>query len=602
MEAGGRRGPIIALGERKSTDQMKHKQTDELEGRRSRGDKILSRSVLLEENMAKPSCIVLVFLVLLGTHVPAQQFPPGFVDPAPILAAAAREIGEANFKCVTFSGTGYSAAVGQTFEHAVNVDWPRIDQMANYTRTINWETGTSKETFDRKPGLNPASWKYGLGWVEGTPTQKNLRQTHITNGKYSWSIDGAGPPVAAPPEDAERYQLDLWMNPPGFIKAARLPGANPRAFWRWEQIEKGRDGNVVAPEKMYVVAITVLGKYRMDATINAQNQIQRIKTTVAENALGDFNIEHESTDQQSFGAFKWPTVWHSHQGWDDNWQFYLKTTGHNAYGGRFPNVQPNACGDPVPVPESVRLAQFAMTVSVERLGNGIYMLGGGPANSYMVEFDNFVAVFEAPGSEERSLAVIEEIVKLAPNKPIRWLISSHPHFDHIGGIRTYNHIGATVITHMKNLDFMNRDVLTYTPRTVKPDIMSLWPPTEVAEGYNYEAIQENFVITDNRRILHVYYVQPLRHVEGMLMAYLPAERIAFEADLFNTHEPQAGPPTPAMVSFWNQVRRMKLDVTTIAPVHGRPVPWTDLEKAMGPAANLCETVGAGGSVAWAPCK
>ena len=123
----------------------------------------------------------------------------GFVDPAPLLAAAAKEIGEANFKCVTFSGAGYSAAVGQTYEHAVNIDWPRIDQMANYTRTINWEAGTSKETFDRKPGLNPASWKYGLGWVDGTPTQKNTRQTFITNGKYSWSIDGDGAPVAASP-------------------------------------------------------------------------------------------------------------------------------------------------------------------------------------------------------------------------------------------------------------------------------------------------------------------------------------------------------------------------------------------------------------------
>ena len=58
------------------------------------------------------------------------------------------------------------------------------------------------------------------------------------------------------------------MNPPGFIKAARLPGANPKAIWRWEQIEKGRDGNVVAPEKVHVVAITMLGKYRVDATIN----------------------------------------------------------------------------------------------------------------------------------------------------------------------------------------------------------------------------------------------------------------------------------------------------------------------------------------------
>ena len=552
--------------------------------------------------MAKTLCVFLAFVVLLGVHTPAQQFPPGFVDPAPLLAAAAREIGEANFRCVTFSGTGYSGAVGQTFEQAVNVDWPRIDAMANYTRTINWDTGTSKETFDRKPGLNPASWKYGLGWVEGTPTQKNLRQTHMTNGKYSWSIDGDGPPAAVPPEDAERYQLDLWMNPPGFIKAARLPGANPRAFWRWEQIEKGRDGPVVIPEKMYVVAITVLGKYRMDATINGQNQIQRIKTTVSENAMGDFNIEHESTDQLSVGNVKWPTVWHSHQGWDDNFQFYSKSTGHNAYGGRFPKVEPNVCTDPVSVPASVTQAQFPNTVTVDKLGNGIYLLGGGPANSYMVEFNNFVAVFEAPGSEERSLAVIEQIVKLAPNKPIRWLISSHPHFDHIGGIRTYTHIGATIIMHMNNLGFMNTDVLTYAARTVKPDIMSLWPPTELAEGYNYEAIQENFVVTDNSRILRVYYVQPLRHVTGMLMAYLPTERIAFEADLFNTHEPHTGPPTPAMTSFLNQIRRMKLDVTTIAPVHGRPVPWSEFEKTMGAAANLCQTVGAGGSVAWAPCK
>ena len=31
-------------------------------------------------------------------------------------------------------------------------------------------------------------------------------------------------------------------------------------------------------------------------------------------------------------------------------------------------------------------------------------------------------MFEAPGNEERSLVVIEEIVKLAPGKPIRWLV------------------------------------------------------------------------------------------------------------------------------------------------------------------------------------
>jgi glyoxylase-like metal-dependent hydrolase (beta-lactamase superfamily II) len=520
-----------------------------------------------------------VLAIAMSALAAARQFPPGYVDPLPLLDAASKEIGEANLKCITFSGAGYSGAVGQTFEYAVNVDWPRIDAMANYTRTINWEAGTSKETFDRKPGLNPASWKYGLGWRGGTPTQAHTRQTHIVNGRSAWHIDGeGGPPVAVRPEEAERYQLDLWLNPPGFLKAARLPGANPRAVWRWEQIEMGRDGNVVNPEKVHVVSITLLGKYRVDATINGRNEIQRIKTTVNEPALGDFNIEHESTDQRTFGSVKWPVAWHSHQGWDDNWQFDNASTGHNAYGGSFPNVQPNVCPDPVPVPASVSQATFPQVVTVEKMAGGVYLLGGSTHNSYLVEFADFVALFEAPIDERRSLAVIEEVVKLAPNKPIRWLISSHPHFDHIGGLRSYLHIGSTIVTHRKAIGFLNRDVLNYKPRTVEPDIVALWPPTELSEGYNFEAINENYVITDNRRILRVYYVQPLQHVAGMLMAYLPAERIVFQADLFDTHEPPRPAQMPAMRSLFNQVQRMKLSVDTIAPVHGKPVAWGEFAK------------------------
>lgn len=530
--------------------------------------------------MTTKASAIIALLLMLGTQMPAQQFPPGYVDPGPLLAAAAREIGEANLTCITYAGTAYGAAVGQTFENAVNVDWPRIDAMASYSRSIDWERGTSKETFERKPGLNPASWKYGLGWQGGTPTQSAARQTHIVNGRSAWHIDGDGEAVPVAPELAELYQLDLWLNPHGFLKAARLPGANPVAFWRWEQIEKGRDGNVVQPEKVHVVAVTMLGKYRVDATLNSQNQITRIKTTVGEPALGDFNIEHESTNQMTFGNVKWPIAWHSHHGWDDNWQFYRQSTGHNGYGGTFPNVQPNVCGDPVPVPPSVSQARIGAALTVDEIADGVYLMGGGPANSYMVEFSDFVAVFEAPGNEERSLAVIEAVTKLAPDKPIRWLVSSHPHFDHIGGLRTYLHIGATIVAHMKNIAFLNRDVLNYEPRTVAPDIVSRWPPTELSEGYNYEAVQENYVITDNRRILRVYYVQPLQHVEGMLMAYLPAERIAFQADLFDTHEPPRAAQLPAMRSLANQVARMKLDVETLAPVHGRPVPWSTFQAAL----------------------
>ena len=56
-------------------------------------------------------------------------------------------------------------------------------------------------------------------------------------------------------------------------------------------------------------------------------------------------------------------------------------------------------------------------------------------------------------------------------------------------------------------------------------MVSRWPPTELFEGYNIEAVRENYVITDGTRIMQMYYVHPLQHAEGMLMAYLPKEKL-----------------------------------------------------------------------------
>jgi glyoxylase-like metal-dependent hydrolase (beta-lactamase superfamily II) len=38
-------------------------------------------------------------------------------------------------------------------------------------------------------------------------------------------------------------------------------------------------------------------------------------------------------------------------------------------------------------------------------------------------------------TEARSLAVIREVKKLIPNKPVRYLVSTHHHWDHLGGVR-----------------------------------------------------------------------------------------------------------------------------------------------------------------------
>ncbi len=520
-----------------------------------------------------------------GAAAQASGFPPGYLDPAPILRAAADAIGTDNLRCLTVSGTAYAGMVGQQRLNGYEVDWPRGAPLTSYSRTMDWANRTMVEEFDREPGRNPAGWKYGVGWRGGTPAQKSSRQRFVVRGEHAWSVDGAGSaPRAAPPEDAELWQLDLWLNPHGFLKAAQMPGANPVAAWRWELGEMGRDGPTVRPERVRIVAITMLGKYRVDATINSQNMLQRIHTRVADPVLGDMNYEHEFANADYVdlgGGIRFPTNWHSHQGWDDNYQAQSVNAGHNAFGGNLSQIRANDCGAPPEVPAAVRSADHSVRVTTEQLAPGVWLLGGSSHNSVAVEFADYVAVVEAPLDEARNLAVIEEVVRLVPAKPIRFLVNTHQHHDHIGGLRTYMHIGATIVTHWKNYDFYTRDVLNYAPRTIAPDMVSLWPPTELAEGYQYEVVRENYWLADpGGRSMHMSYVHPLQHVEGMLVAYLPRERLLIQADLFDNvpGEPRPTQATQAHRVLYEQVRRLGLDVQTIVPIHGRPVAWAEFAR------------------------
>lgn len=511
-------------------------------------------------------------LLLLAAGARAQDLPPGYVDPAPVLDAAAAAIGADALDCVEISGAGYAAIVGQG--HTQSQDWPRRP-FTDYTRTIDFRSGSSVETFTREPGQNPKAWKYGVGWLGGTPLQENAKQTFIVHGEHAWHLDGDGTEPIAAPASAELWQLDLWLNPPGFIKAARKSGAAPKAVWRWELVESGRDGATTGKiEKVTVVSITVLGKYRVNATINSEHLIQRIETKFPHPVLGDMNYEHEYTDWRTVSGVTFPAKWHHHEGYDDERFKPTISGGHNALDGTFGDIRVNACAPAPEVPPSVRGASILPArVTAEPVAQGVWLLGGSSHNSVAVELADFIAVVEAPLNEERSLAVIERIVELIPGKPIRFVVNTHDHYDHLGGIRTYLHVGATIIAHKRHRVFYEDEILNYIPRTLKPDMVTLYQPTEIREGYTMELVAENYVISDGRRNLHISYVQPLGHVEGMLMAYLPTEKIAIEADL--TDETASAESKRA---FYEHVQRLGLDVETIVPIHGKPTVWTDFVK------------------------
>jgi glyoxylase-like metal-dependent hydrolase (beta-lactamase superfamily II) len=280
-----------------------------------------------------------------------------------------------------------------------------------------------------------------------------------------------------------------------------------------------------------------------------------------------------------------PTVFHHHADWDDETQPPNYNGGHNRLNFNVTDVKPNDCGPALTAPAAVQSATIAPArVDTQKLADGVYYLTGGTHHSVAIEFKDFVALVEAPLNEQRSLAVIDAVYKAIPNKRIRYLVNTHHHFDHLGGIRTLFHEGATIVTHTSNRDFYKQEVLSHEPWTLEPDRLSLYPPTEFAEGYQFETVEMRRTLSDGTRNLDVYYVQGSPHSEGMLMVHLPKEKILIEADVFNPPAPGTAPPaTPsaASVNLYDNVKAYNLDVSTIAPLHGQAVPWGDFLRAVG---------------------
>jgi hypothetical protein len=246
----------------------------------------------------------------------------------------------------------------------------------------------------------------------------------------------------------------------------------------------------------------------------------------------------------------------------------------------------------MPVPEVVRTAVTPRPrVESTKLAEGVWLLGGGTHNSLLVDFKDYVAVIEAPNNEARSLAVIAEAERLAPGKQIKYVVNTHHHFDHSGGLRTFLSHGTTIVTSESNKQYYLDILFSTAPRTLYPDRFAefnpmYWisrrpAPSETVSGASNTI--GKYVITDGERIVEVLHVQDMayelgdpslrqgNHGEDMLMVYLPKEKILFNADLYSPPAPGAAPaaPTVAARTLQQNLIKYKIVPERHVPVHGR---------------------------------
>jgi glyoxylase-like metal-dependent hydrolase (beta-lactamase superfamily II) len=480
--------------------------------------------------MVKTRVLLAILVTLLPTIAVAQ-------DVKTLIADVSTVMGMNGLNSITYSGGAGQGNFGQSRTISFGLATTTI---RNYTRTIDF-------------------------------TQPALRATGIT---MPPAVRGGPPPQAgtldqliSPATPAWPQQFQIWVTPWGFVRGAAANAATVR-----KRSVDGVEYRVVSwvpPQK------APSGQpYKVVGYIGPQNLVDKVETWVEHPIFGDMHVEVWYTNYQDMNGLNVPgTTRMRQQGMET---FVLTTAAARAnppnlndlMTGPMPGVPPapaRAGGPGAPAPSGVEGPQ---TAASEKLAEGVYRITGGYV-SLAVEFKDHVVVLEGGQNEARGLAIIAETKRLFPSKRIKYVVLTHPHFDHAGGLPPFVAEGVTLLVDDNSKFFVEASLSQ--PRTLVGDTLGKTKKKPKVEG-----VIDKMVLQDETRTLELHHVKDLEHSDAMLIAFLPKEKILFTAD-FNIPAP-GQPVSPSIATLIANIERLRLDFDRYVTVHP-PNPDRPLTKA-----------------------
>lgn len=479
--------------------------------------------------MWKTAAATAVLTVALTGSAAAQ-------DAKTVIEEATLALGAAGMTSVVYSGAAATGNFGQSRTISFGLASTSI---RNYTRAIDFTQPASRTIGDTIP---PAV-------RGGPPPQPGTLDQIITPANTAWA-----------------QQLQIWVTPWGFVKGAAANHATMRAqkigevkykVVTWSPPQKAPSGQA----------------YKVVGYINAENLIDRVETWVEHPVLGDLHVEMFYSDYHDFGGLKAPTKISQKQVGMETFVLAISKALANPPDLAQFMTAPAAPGRGAPPGGgngSAAAAPVPPPVASEKIADGVYRITGGYV-ALAVELRDYVVVLEGGQNEARGLAIIAETRRLIPNKRIRYVVNTHPHFDHAGGLAPFVAEGITILTDDRNKFFVEASL--GSPRTLVGDVLAKSHKKPKVEG-----ILDKMVLGDEARSIELHHVEKLEHSDGMLIAYLPKEKILFTAD-FNVPGPGQA-VSPSIATLVQNIERLQLDfdrhVTVHAPNPDRPLTKADL--------------------------
>jgi len=466
-------------------------------------------------------------------------------DAKTVIAEAQKALGEPT--SITWSGSAKDVSFQQCGANAASMNCQGTHDpmrpITNYVRVIDLAAPTSRHTGGTN-NIGPGGSTVvapGTFFQQVTPQQADLSQP--------WGAS-----------------LELYITPWGFLKGAaasnatasrKKVGGTSYTVLSWSPAVKAPSGK----------------SYTINGYVNDKNLIERVETWNGDNIMGDMHIVATYSGWKDFGGTLAPAKIVQTRG---EWPFFEVDV--SAAKANPPDLESLA---PVPAnrpagPPGGGAPPAPLVVTSEKLGDGFWRLTTGPGSydSLVVEFKNYIMMLEAGQSVTRASAYIAEAKKLVPNKPIRYVMNTHPHSDHTGGLPALVAEGATIITQKNNKEFLERAL--NTPRTLLDDVFAKNP-----KKAKLETVAEKKVYSDGTRVVEMYHIYPAPHSNGLLVAYFPKEKVLFQGDFSVTPGQPANDHVKALVPALEKLKLVDFD--RYINVHASAAPQTkaDVWAAVG---------------------
>ena len=455
-----------------------------------------------------------------------------------VLQRANVAMGGAALRSISFAGSGTGATFGQAFEPGMA--WPKITY-SSFSRLADYENAAFREDAARSRAEPHGGGAVPLMGAGEQRTSANMR------GGFAWNM--AGPAPIPSPLALDGRIHDLWTTPHGVIKAALANQASVAM-----RNEGGRS--------LTAVSFAVPGRFRATALINPAGMVEQIESMQPHPVTGDTAAVISFSDYQDFGGVKFPM------------RIRQSLGGFPVLDLAVTEVKPNA---PAGIEIPALVTGATERVTADMVANGVWFMAGGSHNSVAIEMKDHLMVIESPLYDGRAAPMLAEVKKLARGKPIAFVVNSHHHFDHSGGLRTAVAEGATLVTSEIARPYFEKTFAN--PNRINPDALEKSGKKAKVTGVNGKRI-----FTDGERVVEVYYIEGSLHAQGFLMVYLPREKILVEADAYTPGPPNAPPParpSELHLNLVQNIERLKLQVEQILPLHGRVVAVTELYRAVG---------------------